>query len=371
MLNRLKSEQSLLLEELKKLLNPHTKKAYLVGGGVRDIILGKTPKDLDIEIYDIKPSKFNALALKWGAVGVGKSFFVYKWKDLDLSLPRTERKIAPTHQGFDVEFCNDEKKASSRRDFTMNALMLDIFSNQLKDFWGGIKDIENKTIRLIDEEKFSEDALRVLRGARFASQLGFVIEKNTLEVMNKINLKELSHQRIFWEFEKIFLSFYPEIGMLNLHKLGVFKKLFNLEIDFQKMFDICEKIRKFYPYKTNSLHEYIVLYIFTHELKLDLKSFLNALNTPKSYFKMLKAPYKLLPISDEELLNISLDLPLKNWVGICQKDLVKRAKDLHVYEKEFRGGVLVEDVINDGFSGADIKKELLRRRKLAIKAQCE
>lgn len=354
-------------EELKQKLSPYTKRAYLVGGGVRDMILGKSPKDLDIEIYDILPDNFALLARQWGAIGVGKSFYVYKWKGLDLSLPRIENKIAPTHQGFEVGFCNDEKIASSRRDFTMNALMINIFTCRLYDFWGGKEDIEQKTIRLLDKDKFIEDSLRVLRGARFASQLGFIIEKNTFKLMQSMNLNELSKERIFWELENIFLSSYPEIGFLNLYKLGVLMSIFGVNMKFEKAFDIAKKIRLFSTYKSEFLSQFIFLYIFLNELNLDIKKSLEAINAPKIYFKiLLNSPYKLLPIKDEELLHVSLDLPLKHWVGVCQDGLIKKAKKLGIYDDIFSGGVDVQDVIKDGFSGKDIGVELKRRKIKAI-----
>ena len=76
-------------------LAPFTKRAYLVGGSVRDLFLGQDLHDLDIEVYDIEPLAFDTLMQKMGAVGVGKSFFVYKLGNIDFSLPRVERRGAP------------------------------------------------------------------------------------------------------------------------------------------------------------------------------------------------------------------------------------------------------------------------------------
>ena len=103
------------IENAKALLRPYTKRAYLVGGSVRDMCLNMPLHDLDIEVYDISPERFEALMCESGAVGVGKSFFVYKLGDIDFSLPRIERKSGVGHAAFDVEVCNDEKEASKRR----------------------------------------------------------------------------------------------------------------------------------------------------------------------------------------------------------------------------------------------------------------
>jgi tRNA nucleotidyltransferase (CCA-adding enzyme) len=91
------------LKEIIDFLKPYTSRAYLVGGAVRDILMNKTPNDFDIEIYDISPTIFEKLMEKLGAKGVGKNFFVYKYKNFDLSLPRIENKIGIGHKGFKVK----------------------------------------------------------------------------------------------------------------------------------------------------------------------------------------------------------------------------------------------------------------------------
>lgn len=115
------------IKEIKKLLHPYTQRAYFVGGCVRDAYLNISQEnifDIDIEVYDIPPKDFDELMKKLGAQGVGKSFFVYKYKDIDLALPRIERKVGVGHKAFEVAIAKDEQEASKRRDFTMNSLML-------------------------------------------------------------------------------------------------------------------------------------------------------------------------------------------------------------------------------------------------------
>lgn len=354
-------------EALKKLLSSYTSRAYLVGGCVRDILLKKTPKDFDIELYDMDEKKMIHLAKSIGAVGVGKSFFVYKYNQFDLSLPRVESKTNPTHQGFEVSICQDEKLASQRRDFTMNALMIDIFSGELKDFWGGVKDIKKKHIALIHETKFKEDSLRVLRGVRFAAQLGFVIEKNTAFCMKNMDLDEISKDRIFWELEKIFVSQYPSWGLLNLYNLGILKTIFSFHGDFKTLFNVAKKMDRFYKYQTKNLKPYIFLYVLVNELNLDMKSTLLNLHAPKRYMKyLLNSPY-LVGVSDFELLNISLDTPLCEWVGICQKGLKKKAQKFGVWDRVFQSKIFSKDVINDGFKKEGIAKEIKRRKIVEIR----
>lgn len=150
------------LNQARELLWPHTKRAYAVGGCVRDMLLGKKNTDFDIEIYDIPPAKFDEIMKERGASGVGKNYFVYKLDGFDLSLPRTENKTGKGHKAFEVSYCNDEKSASMRRDFTINSIMINIFDGQILDFWNGTKDLKRGILRHIDDEKFCEDSLRVL-----------------------------------------------------------------------------------------------------------------------------------------------------------------------------------------------------------------
>lgn len=354
-------------KNIKKNISSFTSRAYLVGGSVRDLVLGKTPKDFDIELYDIDEENFKKLTTSLGAKGVGKSFFVYKLGEFDLSLPRVEQKIALSHQGFKVSLCNDEKIASKRRDFTMNSLMVNIFNGELKDFWDGIRDIEHKRIKLICQQSFKEDSLRVLRGARFASKLGFLIDKKTANIMKSMDLKEISKDRIFWELEKIFISDFPGWGLLNLYKLDILEKLLLVHVDFNTIFKIAQKIEDSYKYKTKKLQPYIFLYILTNELNLDIKNSLSLLKAPKHYFHYLvNSPY-IDKISDFELLKISIDLPLNSWVGVCQKGLIKRAKTLGIWDKKYHSLVLSSDVIKDGFKGKEIAKEIKRRKINEIK----
>ena len=114
--------------------NLPTKRAYLVGGVVRDLLLNAPINDLDIEVYDINLNEFEKIMKSIGAVGVGKSFFVYKFGDIDVSLPRIETKVGDLHNSFEVSITQDERTASSRRDFTLNAMMINIFTGGFLDF---------------------------------------------------------------------------------------------------------------------------------------------------------------------------------------------------------------------------------------------
>ena len=352
------------VERLRKKLSPHTTRAYIVGGTVRDLLLENPIKDLDIEIYDIAPDAFDGLMNSWGAKGVGKSFFVYKWHELDLALPRSESKIARGHQGFSVRYCNDEKEASSRRDFTMNAMMINIFDGSLQDHWGGQRDIALSTIRLIREDAFSEDPLRVLRGVQFAARFGFLIEGETERTMKKMDLSELSHTRIFWEMEKLFRAPHLHLGLLYMYKLDLFEKLLHVRIEARRLFVIAREMKACQPYFEDSLRSYYFLYFLVHRVGADMKKVLEILHAPNAYHKALvNVPFEEEGISDVRLATIAIERPLKEWVGLCRKGWKERAVKLGLYDEVFTGGVTSKEVIDDGFSGANIRKEMERRKR--------
>ncbi len=348
------------IQNIVSLLFPYTKRAYLVGGCVRDLLLHNEIKDLDIEVYDISPKNFDELMKKNGALGVGKSFFVYKLDDIDLSLPRVERKVGVGHKAFEVEITDDEKVASKRCDFSMNAMMLNIFTGELLDLWDGQKSIETKQIRLIDEETFKEDSLRVLRAVQFSARFGFEIDKDTLEIMKEIDLSDLTKPRIFWEFEKLFNAKYLDIGFVYMYRLGIFEKLFTCKLKSQdinrvqtelKEANFIDKLRPYYFF-------YIVANLYGH----DPYEWFKKLEAPNHYLRVIKNQVFFdRSISDRELFIIAIDIPICEWLGNYKDNIVKRAKKLRIYDSVFSGGVTIAKVIEDGFVKENIKKEYRRR----------
>lgn len=351
-------------DEIKTILSKYTKRAYLVGGCVRDIFLGLNSKDFDIEIYDIKCELFDKIMQDINAIGVGKSFFVYKYKNYDLSLPRTENKLFDKHNGFEVAYCNDEKIAAKRRDFTINSMMINIFDGTMLDFYGGRADLEKKLLRCVNESSFIEDSLRVYRGVGFSSRFGFLIEKNTQNLMQKMQTKELSKTRIFWELQKIFSSDYPHFGLMYLHKFGLLKEVLNKDYDKNKIPFIANEVYKSSLIANEYIREYYFLYILVNELNLDMKSVLEHLDAPKVYFKMLLVPY--FDIDDFTLISLSLQIPLKLSVVTARKSIKERALKLRVYEQKFKSNISSKSVIDDGFSQKEIGEEIRKRQKIEI-----
>ena len=349
------------LDFFRSLFAPFTKRVYLVGGCVRDALLGREIYDYDIEIYDIKPAKFDELMAGIRASGVGKSYFIYKYKNYDLGLPRSESKTGNLHKDFAVSYINDPSLASLRRDFTVNAMMMNIFNGEILDFHGGKKDLESKTLRHIDSEKFKEDPLRVLRGVQFSARLDFSIHDDTLELMKTLDLVHLSKDRINTELIKFFRSEHLEKGAFYLFKLSLFKEIFVVQIcENDEFLSELKSARNFVD------DERLFLYMLFGKFELDAKEILEKMRLPKSYFSILKEPFfKAMP-SDSELLEIALNMPLKSWLGAYNKERIERAKELGVYERKFEPKIDVREILAAGFKNEMIAAEIKRRQELEI-----
>ena len=349
------------LDFFRSLFAPFTLRVYLVGGCVRDAFLGREIYDYDIEVYDIKPAKFNELMASIGASGVGKSYFIYKYKNYDIGLPRSESKTGNLHKDFAVSYINDPSKASLRRDFTINAMMMNIFNGEILDFYGGKQDLANKTLRHIDSEKFKEDPLRVLRGVQFSARLDFSIVSETLALMKSLNLEHLSRDRINTELIKFFHAKYLEKGAYYLFELGLFKEIFGMQISMDDGFlSDLKSAREFVD------DERLFLYMLFGKFELDAKEILEKMRLPKSYFSILKQPYfKDMP-SDKELMQIALNMPIKSWLGAYNKERIERAMKLGIYEAKFDPKVDVAEILSAGFKNEEIAKEIKRRQELEI-----
>jgi tRNA nucleotidyltransferase (CCA-adding enzyme) len=206
-------------------------RALLVGGCVRDELMGTQPKDWDLEVYNLDPTRLRALLDQFGSVNVvGESFTVYKvGPHTDVSIPRRERKSGRGHKGFVIEGdpSMSVAEASRRRDFTINAILKDPLTGELIDPYNGQRDIERRLLRAVSSETFAEDSLRVLRAAQFAARFQFEIDADTVALCRETNLTDLPPERVWGELEKLLMQAqHPSIGLEWLRKLGVIEKLF-------------------------------------------------------------------------------------------------------------------------------------------------
>ncbi|HEV2800634.1 MAG TPA: HD domain-containing protein [Pyrinomonadaceae bacterium] len=206
-------------------------RALLVGGCVRDALLGRVPKDWDVEVYGVESARLRSMLERFGRVdAVGEAFTVYKLgHDLDVSLPRRERKQGRGHRGFVIEGDPHMSvaEAARRRDFTVNAILEDPLTGELLDPYDGRADLERRTLRAVSRETFGEDSLRVLRAAQLAARFEFDIEVGTIDLCRRIDVSDLPSERIWGELEKLLLqAVRPSKGFRWLALLGATPQLF-------------------------------------------------------------------------------------------------------------------------------------------------
>ncbi|MFA7216510.1 MAG: CCA tRNA nucleotidyltransferase [Candidatus Paceibacterota bacterium] len=220
-------EVSYVTEELEKA----GFEAFLVGGCVRDLILGKKPKDWDVttnatpeEISPIFKDTF--YENDFGTVGiVNEDVDDPSLKVIEVTPYRVESGYSDNRHPDKVSFSQNIEDDLQRRDFTMNALAYSVLDKKLVDLYKGQDDIKDKIIRTVGkpEERFKEDGLRILRAVRFQSELGFEIEKETEKAIleNSNLLKNISKERIGEEFTKIIMSNSPMLGISKMKSLGI------------------------------------------------------------------------------------------------------------------------------------------------------
>ncbi len=216
---------------LAKIIRDSGGRAMLVGGCVRDELMGLEPKDFDLEVYGVEPARLRELLDSFGRVdAVGEAFTVYKLGgDLDVALPRRDRKVGRGHRGFVVEGdpAMSFEEAARRRDFTINSIMKDPLTGEIVDPFDGRADVAGKLLKAVDPATFAEDSLRVLRAAQFAARFGFTVDPGTAEICRSIDLSDLPKERIWGELEKLLLkSAAPSIGLGLYYELGIADKLF-------------------------------------------------------------------------------------------------------------------------------------------------
>jgi putative nucleotidyltransferase with HDIG domain len=202
--------------------------AYLVGGCVRDLMLGKTPKDWDIttnahptEIEGIFPETF--INNDFGTVGVVQETEDPTLKVIEVTPYRTESAYSDARRPDKVEFGVSLTEDLKRRDFTVNAIAYRLKTEEIVDIFGGADDMKTKRLKAVGNapERFKEDALRMMRAVRLAVELDFVIEGETMEAIleNSTNLSRISKERIRDEFIRILNSKHPMQGIIFLEKL--------------------------------------------------------------------------------------------------------------------------------------------------------
>jgi putative nucleotidyltransferase with HDIG domain len=219
-----------ILKEIATVFNGNGKQAYLVGGAVRDMLRTEKLHDWDIAT-DALPEEvisiFRAAKGKVIPTGIkhGTVTLLYKNHSVEITTFRTESSYSDGRRPDEVSYTSNLEEDLSRRDFTMNAIALRLPKGDITDPFGGAKDIKAKIIRCVGSasERFNEDGLRPLRAVRFAAQLGFEIEKNTLEAIPAAlsTSAKVSNERVRDELDKIIASPLPSRAFLLKEKTGL------------------------------------------------------------------------------------------------------------------------------------------------------
>ena len=205
-------------------------RVFFVGGCVRDRLMGIESSDIDIEVHGIHPEQLEQILDSFGRrKEVGKSFGIYMLEHhtLDIALPRKEIAIGTHHRDFKIEVDPfiSTADAARRRDFTVNAIMQDVLTEEIIDHFNGKKHLQSRLLRHVDDDSFAEDPLRVLRAAQFAARFDFSVDKDTVGICKVIKLDTLSRERVMEELKKAlllsqkpsrFFTFLRECNQLNI-----------------------------------------------------------------------------------------------------------------------------------------------------------
>jgi tRNA nucleotidyltransferase (CCA-adding enzyme) len=218
---------------------------YVVGGYVRDLLLGRNPKDVDLVVVGMSVPAMDSLMSKMGGVPVGNHFPVYTIEGAEVALARTERKAGEGYHGFVCETENVTLEEDLlRRDLTINAMAMDPFTGEVIDPFGGARDLASRELKPVGPH-FCEDPLRVLRAARFAAQLDMAITPQLVVAARPVlpELITLPGERLWGELEKALRTDKPSVFFEALDRLG------GLEIVLPEIHDLKGRIQpeKYHP----------------------------------------------------------------------------------------------------------------------------
>lgn len=264
---------------IEKLTN-HGYGAYAVGGCIRDSILGREPNDWDITTSAL-PEQVKAIFPKTIDTGIqhGTVTVMVDHEGFEVTTYRIDGEYEDMRHPKEVSFTDNLVEDLKRRDFTINAMAYND-ENGLVDAFGGREDLKNGVIRCVGvaKERFEEDALRVLRGVRFAAQLGFTIEEETCKAMTELagNLAAISAERIQVELVKLLTSKHPEM-IRTAWELGITKVIL-------PEFDAMMKTQQHNPHHMYSVGEHTLqaLYHVESDKSLRLAVLLHDVGKPET-----------------------------------------------------------------------------------------
>jgi putative nucleotidyltransferase with HDIG domain len=218
------------IKEFGAIFREHGHRLYVVGGSIRDYLLGVPNHDYDFAT-DATPREVVSMFRRVIPTGIehGTVTVLFKGGRFEVTTFRTEGTYLDMRHPSSVSFVDDLAEDLKRRDFTINAFAADCETGSIIDLHHGYEDLKLRTIRAIGEprERFHEDALRILRALRFAAKLDLSIEKETFQAMEELrdNLEKVSKERIHDELTKLIGSRYPSVGLHLSSRCGVLEVL--------------------------------------------------------------------------------------------------------------------------------------------------
>lgn len=242
--------------EMANIINQAGGRLYLVGGAIRDKLIGRKKQDEDYCVAGLSKEEFIKLFPQ--AKIRGKDFEVFDIENHEFALARTEKKIGKGHKDFEIEVNQHItiEQDLARRDITINSMAQDIITKEIIDPYGGQADIEHKVIRATSHA-FIEDPLRAYRVARFVAELGFEVEENTIQLMEQLKpeLIHLSKERVFVELKKALASNQPSLFFEVLRKANL------LEVHFKEIYDLIGALQpiEYHPEGDSYNHTMIVV----------------------------------------------------------------------------------------------------------------
>lgn len=274
--------------EIIKILNSNDKSAYLVGGCVRDMIIGDTPHDWDI-CTEATPTEVKHIMTKHkiatfeSGIEFGTITAIIDNEQFEITTYRKETQYTDNRRPEKVEFIRDINEDLKRRDFSINAMAFNPLTKELIDNFNGIEDIKTKTLRCVGDasERIEEDALRILRALRFAIKYGYSIDDDTVEAINKNCklLNNISKERITQELEKILTC--------NKPVKNIFMQFSNVVETIIPEIKTCIGFDQKSKYHTHTVYEhmlYVVDYCNTTDFSIKLSALLHDIGKPVAFF---------------------------------------------------------------------------------------
>ena len=268
--------------------------AYFVGGSVRDAILGRPIHDVDIatSAYPEETKKVFSRTIDVG-IEHGTVLVLSGEQEYEITTFRTEDIYVDFRRPSQVSFVRSLEEDLKRRDFTVNAFALDNQANII-DLFAGLKDLNDKVLRAVGiaQERFNEDALRIMRGFRFAASLDFDIEESTFQAMKETAplLEKISVERIFIEFDKLLTADFWRKGLKKLIATGAYHYLPELQNTGDLLQDLLLRLDSDFRFKTSEqAWAMLLLALNVREPRLFLKQWKTSNDFQKSVSDLVSA----------------------------------------------------------------------------------